>query len=63
MPGHVEHIVEPADTDARASYVAPELRDLGDVRDLTLGASPGTGDSGGSGTHRAMNRPGQRQRT
>lgn len=46
----------PAATDARAEYVAPELRELGDVRDLTLGASPGTGDSGGSGTFRAPNR-------
>jgi hypothetical protein len=26
-------------------YKAPELIELGDVRDITLGASPGTGDS------------------
>lgn len=27
-------------------YVSPRLRSLGDVRDLTLGGSPGSGDSG-----------------
>lgn len=35
--------------DARKSYVSPELKSLGDVRDLTLGGSDGTGDSGDPG--------------
>ena len=35
---------------ARLPYVAPKLLCLGDVRDLTLGGSPGTGDSGSAGT-------------
>ncbi|MCB1609619.1 MAG: lasso RiPP family leader peptide-containing protein [Xanthomonadales bacterium] len=30
-------------------YQPPKLVALGDVRDLTLGGSAGTGDSGGSG--------------
>ena len=30
----------------RAPYVAPELRALGDIREMTLGGSLGTGDSG-----------------
>ncbi|MBK8284684.1 MAG: hypothetical protein IPK97_07190 [Ahniella sp.] len=31
------------------AYVVPELTDLGALRDITLGASPGVGDSGGAG--------------
>jgi len=31
-------------------YVAPKLTLLGDVRDLTLGGSVGTGDSGTAGS-------------
>lgn len=34
----------------RKSYESPALTPLGDVRDLTLGGSPGTGDSGDPGT-------------
>jgi hypothetical protein len=30
-------------------YQAPELLDAGDVRDVTLGGSVGTGDSGNPG--------------
>ncbi|RME49483.1 MAG: lasso RiPP family leader peptide-containing protein [Deltaproteobacteria bacterium] len=30
---------------ARRIYRKPQLRVLGDIRDLTLGVSPGTGDS------------------
>jgi hypothetical protein len=30
-------------------YQTPKLTALGDVRDLTLGGSPGTGDSGNPG--------------
>ena len=31
------------------TWTAPRLRVFGDVRDLTLGGSPGGGDSGGAG--------------
>jgi hypothetical protein len=34
----------------RLAYDPPRLTSLGDVRDLTLGGSPGTGDSGNPGT-------------
>ncbi len=37
---------------AREAYVAPVLTWLGDVRDLTLGGSPGSGDSGSPGAER-----------
>jgi len=30
----------------RRPYVSPRLTDLGDLRSLTLGGSPGAGDSG-----------------
>lgn len=33
-----------------SAYEPPVLRPLGDVRELTLGGSPGSGDSGGSFT-------------
>lgn len=33
----------------RLPYETPRLVCLGDVRDLTLGGSPGTGDSGNAG--------------
>lgn len=33
---------------AKRPYAAPVLRSFGDVRSLTLGGSPGTGDSGGN---------------
>ncbi len=35
--------------DTRKLYIAPILTCLGDVRDLTLGGSDGTGDSGDPG--------------
>ncbi|MCB1628644.1 MAG: lasso RiPP family leader peptide-containing protein [Xanthomonadales bacterium] len=35
-----------ATSPSKQPYETPELRSLGDVRDLTLGGSPGTGDSG-----------------
>ena len=39
-----------ADTaDSRKIYATPALKCLGDVRDLTLGGSDGTGDSGDPG--------------
>jgi hypothetical protein len=37
-----------AATPARLPYATPHLRCFGDVRDVTLGGSPGVGDSGGS---------------
>lgn len=40
---HREHEATPA----RAPYEPPALVWLGDLRELTLGASPGLGDSGG----------------
>ena len=40
--------VEDGRVDARKPYHKPELEILGDLRSLTLGGSPGTGDSGGS---------------
>ena len=36
----------------RAPYETPTLVLLGDVRDLTLGGSPGSGDSGNPGAER-----------
>lgn len=35
-----------ADALPRRPYVSPRLVDLGDLRSLTLGGSPGAGDSG-----------------
>jgi hypothetical protein len=37
---------------SREAYQAPALIFLGDVRDLTLGGSPGSGDSGNPGAER-----------
>lgn len=34
------------------SYLKPQLKPLGDLRSLTLGGSPGIGDSGSSGTRK-----------
>ena len=36
----------PVDVESRRPYVSPRLVDLGDLRSLTLGGSPGAGDSG-----------------
>jgi len=33
-------------TAQRKAYQAPELRELGDMRGITLGGSPGAGESG-----------------
>lgn len=33
----------------RRAYSSPRLIDFGDVRDVTLGGSPGVGDSGNPG--------------
>ncbi|MEM9302698.1 MAG: lasso RiPP family leader peptide-containing protein [Pseudomonadota bacterium] len=37
---------EPATMSKRRPYEAPVVEDLGDVRDVTMGGSPGTTDSG-----------------
>jgi hypothetical protein len=34
---------------SRKPYSKPKLMELGDLRDLTLGGTAGTGDSGGGG--------------
>ncbi len=39
--------IEEEGTHPRRSYRKPHLEELGDLRTLTLGGSPGTGDSGG----------------
>ena len=36
----------PRVAERRRPYVSPRLVDLGDLRSLTLGGSPGAGDSG-----------------
>jgi len=36
----------------RAVYAPPELRPLGDIRDMTMGGSLGTGDSGSAAIQR-----------
>jgi len=36
----------------RKVYTKPRLEDLGDLRTLTLGGSPGTGESSGGGTRK-----------
>ena len=36
----------------RKMYRKPQLMELGDLRSMTLGGSPGTGDSGSSGTRK-----------
>jgi hypothetical protein len=36
----------PADVEPRRIYASPRLVELGDLRSLTLGGSPGFGDSG-----------------
>lgn len=40
---------EGAPAPRRRSYACPRLEVLGDIRDLTLGGTPGTGDSGNPG--------------
>jgi len=42
---------------ARMPYQAPSLTDLGELRDITLGASPGIGDSGGTQPQRCPGCP------
>ena len=40
-----------SDRKHRKRYHQPRLQVLGDLRAVTLGGSPGTGDSGGDTTH------------
>jgi hypothetical protein len=41
----------------RAPYAPPRIVPLGDLRDLTLGASPGVGDSGSATTFKCPGCP------
>jgi hypothetical protein len=41
----------------RMPYVSPLLVELGELRDITLGASPGIGDSGGTQPQRCPGCP------
>lgn len=34
------------DKKLKKNYIKPQLTPLGDIRDVTMGGSPGTGDSG-----------------
>ncbi len=34
----------------KKDYIKPQLTPLGDIRDVTMGGSPGTGDSGNAFT-------------
>lgn len=36
----------------KKQYTKPELKSLGDIRDVTMGGSPGIGDSGGAGAEK-----------
>jgi hypothetical protein len=47
----------PAARPPRRAYEAPAVLPLGDLRELTLGASPGAGDSGGPTTFRCPGCP------
>ncbi len=38
-------MVDRAASSGRRDYAAPKLRSLGDIRDVTLGGSPGMGDT------------------
>jgi hypothetical protein len=49
IPGPTDAAGVPAE---RLDYQAPQLVRVGDVRDLTLGGSPGIGDSGNAGLQR-----------
>ena len=41
----------------RLPYAPPRLVELGELRDITLGASPGVGDSGGTQPQRCPGCP------
>jgi hypothetical protein len=43
---------------AKKRYAKPRFEALGDVRDLTLGPSPGSGESGTPRTHKNPHQPG-----
>ena len=42
---------------SRRAYQRPQLEVLGDIRDLTLGGSPGIGDSGNPGNFKPPTSP------
>jgi hypothetical protein len=41
-------IKEPTVSNQKKQYEKPCLKSLGDIRDVTMGGSPGSGDSGSS---------------
>lgn len=51
MSSTTDH-TDPPEIQQRAAYEAPRLTPLGDLRQLTLGGSPGRGDSGSPTTQR-----------
>jgi hypothetical protein len=54
VPGADDGAFAPA---GRQPYQPPRLVPLGDLRDLTLGASPGVGDSGSATTFKCPGCP------
>lgn len=54
--GVINQLVCPSSS-GRLPYVAPALMELGELRDITLGASPGIGDSGGTQPQRCPGCP------
>ena len=49
-----ERMCIPVDVVSRRPYVSPRLVELGDLRSLTLGGSPGFGDSGGGAPRKPL---------
>jgi hypothetical protein len=52
----VPHAAAPS-AERRAPYAAPRIEPLGDLRELTLGGSPGVGDSGAATTQKCPGCP------
>jgi hypothetical protein len=46
----ISHLALGKEVNSRKQYRKPQLKELGDLRTLTLGGSPGTNDSGLGGT-------------
>jgi len=47
LPPEIEECPPAKKDESRRRYYKPSLKELGDLRTLTLGGSPGVGDSGG----------------
>ena len=41
-------------TIVKKNYIKPKLKNLGDIRDVTMGGSPGVGDSGAVGVQKPL---------